>query len=133
MGEVAPYVSRGQNKPQTSYAEAAASIGDLTDVRIFNNQLLVAIYMRPEKTQGGLYLPDKTRDEDKWQGSAGFVLKKGPLAFKHVDFEGQNIEPGEVVVYRTSDGLPKDINGVHCRIIEDVQVKMVVPNPDMVW
>ena len=63
------------------------NVGDLSSVEIFNNQILVAIYIRPEKTSGGVLLPNQTRDEDKWQGKMGLVLKKGPSAF--VD-ESQN-------------------------------------------
>ena len=57
-------------------------VGDLSSVEIFNNQILVAIYIRPEKTSGGIILANQTRDEDKWQGKMGLVLKKGPSAWE---------------------------------------------------
>ena len=31
-------------------------IGDISKFEIFNNQLLAAVYIRPEKTKGGIYL-----------------------------------------------------------------------------
>ena len=37
-------------------------IGDLSKVEIFNNQVLVAVYIRPQKTKSGIYLSDKTTD-----------------------------------------------------------------------
>ena len=56
-------------------------IGDLSTFELFNNQVLVAVYVRPKKTKSGIYLPDATVDEDKIQGKVGLVVKKGPLAF----------------------------------------------------
>ena len=56
-------------------------IGDLSNIEVFNNQVLLGIYIRPVKTRGGIMLTDNYRDEDKWQGKVGLVLKKGPTAF----------------------------------------------------
>ena len=56
-------------------------MGDISNVKLFNNQVLVAIYLRPEQTSTGVWLPEKNRDEDKYQGKAGLVIKLGPLAF----------------------------------------------------
>jgi len=43
-------------------------IGDISAFEIFNNQILIAIYVRPQKTKSGILLPDQMRDEDKIQG-----------------------------------------------------------------
>ena len=56
-------------------------LGDLSTVEIFNNQILVAVYIRPNKTKSGIYLSDQSREEDKVQGKVGLVVKKGPSAF----------------------------------------------------
>ena len=40
--------------------ELRKQAGDLSRVEIFNNQLLVAIYVRPQKTKSGIFLTDKT-------------------------------------------------------------------------
>ena len=56
-------------------------IGDISDIEIFNNQILVGVYIRPEKTKSGLYLSDKYRDEDRFQSKVGLILKMGPSAF----------------------------------------------------
>ena len=39
-------------------------IGDLSEVEVFNNNILVAIYMRPNKTASGLYMPDDYVEQD---------------------------------------------------------------------
>ena len=46
-------------------------MGNISDIEIFHNQVLVAIYIRPEKTKSGLYLSAQTREEDKYQGKVG--------------------------------------------------------------
>jgi len=73
-------------------------IGDISKVELFNNQILVAVYIRPQKTKSGIYLTDKTTDEDRYQSKVGLVLKKGPTAF--VDPEG-----------KWFDGITVDVNG----------------------
>ena len=111
-------------------------IGDLSKVEVFNNQILVAVYLRPEKTKSGIYMPDNHRDEDKFQSNVGLVLKKGPMAFD--DHTGQwfanvEIEQNDWVVFRPSDGWSITINGVLCRMIDDVNVRGRVDHPDRVW
>jgi co-chaperonin GroES (HSP10) len=111
-------------------------VGDLSGVRIAYSNVLIGIYMRPEKTKGGLYVPDQYRDEDIYQGKAGLVLKLGDLAFRDADdvsFNGFLVKPGDWIVIRPSDGWPVSINGQHCRIVSDAGVKMVVDSPDLVW
>ena len=34
------------------------SIGPLDGIEVFNNQVLVAVYIRPEKSAGGIYFAD---------------------------------------------------------------------------
>ena len=116
-------------------AELLKAVGDLSNVQVYNNLILVATYKRPEKTKSGIILTDTTRKEDEYQGKVGLVIKKGPLAFvddKDTGFEGQNVELGSWVVYRYSDGTPLSVHGVHCRLIEDTHVKLAVASPDEV-
>lgn len=44
-------------------------------------QVMALQYVRPDKTASGLYLSNKTTDEDKWQGRTGLVLALGGLAY----------------------------------------------------
>jgi len=111
-------------------------VGDLSSVEIFNNQILVAIYIRPEKTSGGIILANQTRDEDKWQGKMGLVLKKGPSAFIDESqnwFNGIDVAVGDWVFFRPSDGWGLEVNGVLCRLLDDTVIRGRTPNPDMIW
>lgn len=116
--------------------ELVAKIGPLDAIEVFGNQILVAVYKRPEKTKGGIILSDQTRGEDEFQGKAGVVLKTGPLAFQNgegVDFKGQAVRPGDWIAYRVSDGWSCRVNGVSCRLLEDVHVKLGLSSPDVIW
>jgi co-chaperonin GroES (HSP10) len=107
----------------------------LDGVTLFNNQVLVAIYIRPDKTAGGIIITEKARDEDKFQGKVGLVIQKGPQAFKGDDdwFKGVTVNVDDWVLFRPSDGWSVEINGVACRVLNDVSVKATLPNPDLVW
>jgi hypothetical protein len=87
--------------------ELLASLGDISDIEIFNNQVLLAIYIRPEKTKSGIILTDKYRDEDKFQSKAALVIKKGPIAFDDPRgnwFKGTETYLHDCDIYRHSDG-----------------------------
>lgn len=116
--------------------EIRKRIGDISQIEVLHNQILVGVYIRPEKTKGGILLTSQTRDEDRYQGKAGLVLKKGPLAFVDDDnnkFHGQNVDIGDWVFYRVSDGFPLVLNGTLCRLLEEVHVKGKIPSPDVVF
>ncbi len=120
-------------------------IGNLKDFTLFGNQILVGVYLRPDKgkeikrndgTVTNLYIPDQTRTEDKHQGKAALVLLKGPSAFvsdEHYDFKGQNVKVGDWVSLFVSDGRSIVINGVLCRVLEDQHIRLKIPAPDVVY
>ena len=111
-------------------------LGDLSEIELFHNQVLLAVYIRPQKTKSGIYLTDKTTDEDRYQSKVGLVLKKGPTAFVDPEgkwFDGITDDVNEWVVFRPSDGWNITVNGVLCRIIEDISVRGRSQTPDMVW
>jgi co-chaperonin GroES (HSP10) len=125
-----------EDKPQSTLDEIRAGVGDLSAIELFNNQILVGIWIRPEKTKGGIILTSKTQDEDRWQGKVAVVLKKGPTAFVddgNVSFKGQDVSLGDWVVFKTSDGFPLDVNGVRCRVVEDVHLKAKVSDPATIY
>lgn len=111
-------------------------LGDISSVEVFNNQMLVAVYIRPQKTKSGIILTSQTTDEDRYQSKVGLVVKKGPKAFEDKSgewFSGIKIHEDDWVVFRPSDGWSITVNGVLCRMIEDVNVKARIDHPDRVW
>lgn len=108
----------------------------LANIDLLHNQILVATYVRPQKTAGGIIVPDQTRKEDEYQGKVGLVMKKGPLAFQdddRVKFHGQDVKLDDWVIFRASDGWQLILHGVHCRILADVDIKATVAQPDLVY
>lgn len=111
------------------------AVGDLKKLSLFSGRVLVAIYISPSKTKGGIILTDKAKQEDVYQGQVGLVLKKGPLAFRDDEvtkFHGQDVQVGEWVAFRPGDGKRIQINGVDCRIIEDTAIDAIVDDPTIV-
>jgi len=111
-------------------------VGDISEIEIFNNQILMAVYIRPEKTKSGIVLPGQTREEDKYQSKVGLVLKKGPAAF--IDetegwFKDIEIKEDDWLVFKPSDGWGIVVNGVMCRMIDDTLVRGRIQHPDKVW
>jgi co-chaperonin GroES (HSP10) len=111
------------------------AIGDLSTVELFHNQVLLAVYIRPEKTKSGLILTDNHRDEDRYQSKVGLLVKRGPMAFEQDGnwFSGLSFNDHDWLVFRPSDGWSITVNGVLCRIFDDVNIKGRVPHPDAVW
>ena len=111
-------------------------LGDLSGIELFNNQILCAVYVRPNKTKSGIYLSDKTVDEDRFQGKVGLLVAAGPEAFNDTSgqwFNDVNFNVHDWLVFRPSDGWSITVNGVLCRIMSDTQVKARISSPDQVW
>ena len=111
-------------------------LGDISDIELLHNQVLVGIYIRPEKTKSGLYLSNQTRDEDKWQGKVGLIIKNGPEAFKDETgkwFKDVSIKEHDWVYVRPSDGWQLTVHGVLCRVIYDTDIRGRIPAPDCIW
>lgn len=133
-------------------AEAAAfdpkkalieSLGDgINAIEVFHNQVMVATYIEPDKTPGGIIKPDRTLVENRFQGKCALVLKCGPLAFKDdavAKFGGITVKPGDWVIAYPSDGrelFSVDASGsagTCCRIFEDVNIKGRVSDPAAIY
>lgn len=116
--------------------EIRSKVGSLEGVKVLGNYVLIGIYVRPEKTKGGIILTDKTKDEDRWQGKVGLVLKVGPMVGDEKSREWSGNEPireGEWVVIRPSDGWQHTLNECDCRMVRDTDIKMRVASPDVIW
>jgi co-chaperonin GroES (HSP10) len=111
-------------------------VGNLDDITLFGNNILLGVYERPEKTKSGIILTQQTRGEDEHQGKSGLVLKKGPTAFvsdANYDFKGQTVEVGDWVSIWVSDGRKLIIHGKLCRLVEDQHIRLKIPAPDIVF
>lgn len=110
-------------------------IGDISQVELFHNQVLLAVYLRPEKTKSGLILTANHLDEDRYQSKVGLLVKRGPLAFEQDGdwFTGMTFQDHDWLIFRPSDGWSITVNGVLCRIFDDISIKGRAPHPDSVY
>lgn len=111
-------------------------VGNLDGVEVKWNMVLVATYIRPSKTSGGIIRPDINVAEDEWQGKVGLVLKCGPMAYvddAETQFNGESVRAGEWAVYKVGDAWSVNINGYPCRIIRDSSIKLTVTDPGIVF
>jgi len=110
-------------------------LGDISDIELFHNQVLLAVYLRPEKTKSGLILTADHLDEDRYQSKVGMLIKRGPLAFEQDGnwFTGMTFNDFDWLIFRPSDGWSITVNGVLCRIFDDISIKGRAPHPDSVY
>jgi co-chaperonin GroES (HSP10) len=110
-------------------------LGDISDIELFHNQVLLAVYLRPEKTKSGLILTADHLDEDRYQSKVGLLVKQGPLAFEQDGnwFTGMTFREHDWLIFRPSDGWSITVNGVLCRIFDDISIKGRAPHPDSVY
>lgn len=110
-------------------------LGDMEDVDVFNDRIMLAIYERPTMTKGGIALPEATRAEDQFQGKAAMIVGMGPVArAKAADPElGSGLNIGDWVAIRPSDGWPVRINNQLCRMVSEKDVHLRIGTPDVAW
>jgi co-chaperonin GroES (HSP10) len=116
--------------------EILSKFQTVSKMQLCNNQVLCAVYIRPEKTKGGIVLADQTRNEDRYQSKVGLIIAKGPDAF--VDdsgrwFNGLEFKLHDWIVFRPSDGWSITVDGILCRMLNDVDVRARIDNPDQVY
>lgn len=104
------------------------------DIEPLGTECLVAIYIRPSMTKGGIHLAGVTKDEDVYQGKVGLVIKTGPLAFVEDESHSWPVKPkvGDWVVFRVGDTFPLVIGKRNCRLIDESNIRAIVNRPDIV-
>lgn len=110
-------------------------VGSLAGIDVMYNMVLLAAYVRPSRTKGGIIRPGENIEEDIWQGKVGLVLKLGPDAFRdddEVSFSGQTANLGEWVVFKVGDAWQLTINDWPCRLVRDSAIRLKVADPSIV-
>jgi co-chaperonin GroES (HSP10) len=101
------------------------------------NEVIVATYLRPEKTKGGIYRPDANKEEDIWQGKVGLLVKLGPEAFvDSVDYtfhEESRYKVGDWVYYVPTNAWSLPCCGFPCRQMKDTNIKGRLDDPEVIF
>jgi chaperonin GroES len=94
-------------------------------------KLLVTMPEFEDKTDGGVYIPDASREREQTASIVGFVLKLGSLAYNDLNKfpHGPWCKEGDWVVFRAYSGTRIKIHGKEFRIINDDTVEAVVEDP----
>jgi co-chaperonin GroES (HSP10) len=100
------------------------------------HKLLVMVPTAEEKTNGGIYLPDKERDLSQTASPVVYVVAIGPSAYQdHRRFPtGPLCEPGQWVIVQSFSGSRMKIKGddgkiYEFRLINDDAVQATVEDP----
>ena len=97
-------------------------------------RVLVMPYKGREKTVGGVYVPDETRDRESVATVVAYVIKVGPLASKDPDKFGEDCEPGcregDWVCIGRYAGSRFKLDGGEGRIINDDEVIATILDPE---
>lgn len=132
LAELAKFTDAEEQK-----AEILRKLGSLDFIPWLKpTEVLVAIYVAPEKTSGGIIRIDKSIEEDRWQGKVGLLLKMGEAAYKYdgsAVWEGPVPEIGDWVFMRVNDAWDIDLKGVACRIIESDLTKGGITDPTLIY
>lgn len=104
---------------------------------VLHSDVLVATYVKPRKTAGGILLPEKSIDEDRWQGKVGLVLKLGEDAFKYgafgAEYNGTVPAVGDYITFHTSDTREIGLLGFSCRHVDASLVRTIIPDPSAIY
>jgi co-chaperonin GroES (HSP10) len=102
---------------------------------LYGNRVLLATYVRPDKTAGGIYRPKESIEEDRYVGKAGLILALGDQAFENDAIYKWKRKPkiGEWVFFYASDAREIGIAGLSCRIISDYKIAGRSGNPLLLY
>jgi len=128
-------IAESSQDPKTALLNAIGK-PTLREMTVLHSQVLVATYVQPAKSKGGIFMPDKIVEEDRWQGNIGLVIALGKGAFKDdsvAKFHGDNLKIGDWVMYVAADGISLFIKQVPCRLFQDTRILMKVENPEIYY
>ena len=122
-------VAQKQAKKKAEAKSAKERVPNPTGWRV-----LVMPYKGREKTVGGVYVPDETRDRESVATVVAYVIKVGPLAYKDPDKFGAECEPwckeGDWVMFARYAGSRIKIEGGEIRLLNDDEVLATIKNPE---
>ena len=94
-------------------------------------RLLVIPYYPKEKTKGGVYIPDATRDRESFATVVAYVVKMGPDAYKDADKfpTGAYCSEKEWVLMGRYLGNRFKVEGLELRLINDDNIIAKILDP----
>ena len=133
--------------PEEQKQAVLAKVGDLSELTVLGDLVIVSLYVKPNRSKGGILFADKTVEEDRYQSKCGLVLQVGPTAFKYdgpyvwgkwtdadgIDHHATPPKVGDWVMFRAADGWDQDIKGIACRMVHSDLIKAIVTDPAVIY
>lgn len=116
--------------------EVFETLTDLDKQKPLFDNVLVATYLEPAKTKGGILLPEKNREEGRFQGKMGLILALGPEAFVidgDKSYKGEKPKVGDWVMYWPTNSRELFLYNYSCRLIRAGLLEMVSEDPSAIW
>lgn len=126
----------GCASPDDQKAMLLAMLGDMSGQQPLGNRVLVATYVTPQVSKGGILFIDKRKDASRFEGKVGLVIAVGAAAFRYdgaFPWEGPRPAVGDWIWYRASDAPERWIKDVSCRTIEDNLIEGITADPSVIY
>ncbi|HVX00752.1 MAG TPA: hypothetical protein VHA52_10015 [Candidatus Babeliaceae bacterium] len=101
--------------------------------------VLIKVFCPEEKTEAGLMLTEKTREDAISICVVGLVLKKGPAAYQKIDKQGNKYfddwdkcEVGDWIIFREASGPLLKMSKLPVRLIPDDAILAHINDPSTV-
>ena len=101
--------------PAEAALEIMESVGDLSGLEVFGQEVIIGPYIRPSQTKSGLHVPGSATAEDRYQGKVGLILKVGPEAFPDkliARWNGRKPSVGDWVYFDVKSSFEAHVQGV---------------------
>ena len=124
--------SRGLKSTITEYVPESFTGTNQSGIRALNDTIVVMVDVAPEKTAGGIFIPEKQKDNYTMASETGIVVDVGPGAFKWdrdrtAEWEGRKPGPGDHVAFERYAGQDaKGEDGKTYRIMQDKAIACVL-------
>lgn len=96
--------------------------------------ILVRLYVQPEKTKGGLIVSSKIRDEDQYKNCVGLVVQKSNASYEDPRYKqtGHWCKVGDWVVFPRHAGYKISINNIPTYVLKEDAIDLIIDNPTKV-
>jgi co-chaperonin GroES (HSP10) len=97
-------------------------------------KILIMPYLGKTTSDGGIYIPDATREREALATVVAYVLKLGPLAYQDSSKFGESLNPwceeGQWICIGRYAGSRYKLDDGEVRIINDDEVQATIIDPD---
>lgn len=124
--------SRGLSSKIAEYAPQVFTGQNQSGIKALNDTIVVLVDVAAEKTQGGIIIPEKAKDNYTMASETGIVIDVGPGAFlwdrdRTAPWEGDKPGPGSHIAFERYAGQDaKGEDGKTYRIMQDKSVGCIL-------